>query len=204
MKALVVVLCLLYTSSAVYGNSRIRSSSSSTYTTPLCKDSDGFYCPATLSCVSRTLRCTGDYSAPLCERKTYQDCNYDSASGNFRVYRHSTPLASSSSSSRGLYDCLVRDNKLEHQFITYRGLMYEFGSYGSRVQDPLDPHYEYKTREIKDSEYLGPSTCTYEEVVEFTKTWVDYSLCSHNCQDFARGLGKYLLQTIKETESTVR
>ena len=50
----------------------------------------------------------------------------------------------------------------------------------------------YNRREITQSVYLGLSTCTYEQIVEYGNTWRDYALCSHNCQDFARGLGRYL------------
>ena len=186
---LFVVFLYLCTSSAVYGDSR-SSSSSGSYTTPRCQASNGFYCPLTQSCISRDRRCTGDNSAPACEKKTY-NCDYDSFSGEFEVYRHSTPLASFGSSSRtNLLNCIGRE--LAHQFITYRGLMYEFGDYGSRVQDPLDPNYEYNTRRITKTVYVGTSTCTYQEVTKFLRIWVDYDLCSHNCQDFAKGLGKYL------------
>ena len=77
---------------------------------------------------------------------------------------------------------------------TYRGLMYEFGDYGVRVQDPLDPNYEYNTRRIIRSEYLGPSNCTYNEVLTDINTWdTNYNLCSNNCQDFARELAVYLI-----------
>ena len=85
--------------------------------------------------------------------------------------------------------------KVEHHFITYRGLMYEFGCYGTRVQDPLDPKYEYRNggRTYFNCEKVASSaTCTYEQIKKFSKDWTDYELCGHNCQDYARGLEKYI------------
>ena len=171
------------------------SSSSSAYTKPMCHDENGFYCPISSDCLPRTERCTGEDSEPECLRKTYDHCEYDQAIGKFRVYRHSTPLeffgSSSRDGERNILDCIGRE--IAHQFITYRGLMYEFGDYedmefGARIQDPNDPNYEYNTREITNTTYLGRSSCTYEQVLKFTKTWSNYDLCSHNCQDFAQGL----------------
>ena len=200
MKSFVVFLCLC-SISAVYCSSSNSSSdsnntdsisgssSSSSYTTPICQASNGFYCPPYSSCISRSLRCTGFYNAPLCEQRTYKHCDYSSSTGKFRVYKHSTPLGGISSRFNP-FNCLGRE--LAHQFITYRGLMYEFGSYGSRVQDPLDPHYEYNTRRITKTVYVGLSSCTYNQVLRYINTWDNYDLCSHNCQDFAKGLGIYL------------
>ena len=194
MKLFVVLLCLCSNWSVVYGGTS-GGTSNETYRAPICEASNGFYCPLTSSCISRDLRCTGGDSAPRCEQKTY-NCSYDFGSGKFEVYRHSTPLQLAPLSRaaglrpKGILDCLGRE--VAHQFITYRGLMYEFGSYGSRVQDPLDPNYEYKTREITKSVYVGLSSCTHQEVVKYSRTWDNYDLCSHNCQDFSRGLEKYL------------
>ena len=73
--------------------------------------------------------------------------------------------------------------------------MYEFGDeYGARVQDPNDPHYEYNTRKIISSKKIGESVCTYEQVIPYLDYWKseDYKLFSNNCQDFVKGLTKYL------------
>ena len=216
---MVFILLLCISSSGI---SALSSSSNGTYTPPIC-DPDGFYCPRSrymYVCFSRTQRCTGDDGLDSCIQKTYQHCDYD-GDGKFRVYRHATRLPSSIlTSSRhdfGIYipnlgnplACLFR--KPEHHFITYRGLMYEFGIYGNRVQDPNDPHYEYNnTRQESGSPaYLGTSNCTYQEVIEFMRIWTDYKLCSRNCQDFAKGLGEYLINyyqlcPCKATEATIR
>ena len=87
-----------------------------------------------------------------------------------------------------------------HQFITYRGLMYEFGCYKPnehRVQDPNDPTYEYNTREITGKENVGSSICTYEEVKTFIEIRRKYNLFLYNCQHFAQGLANYLVGDCK-------
>ena len=188
------------------------SSSSSAYTKPICLDVDGFYCPISSTCLPRTERCIGENSEPDCLRKTYDHCGYDQANGKFEVYRHSTPLEVFGSSSRntkgGMFDCIGRE--LAHQFITYRGLMYEFGDYsadvenGARIQDPNDPNYEYNTRKITKTVYVGLSSCTYEQILVYTRTWSNYNLCSHNCQDFAKGLGTYLIRECVKSETSLR
>lgn len=182
-----------------HGSGTSASSSSTGYTTPICEEQNGFYCPApdsSFSCPPRSQRCAGDGNSTQCTQKTYQHCDYVSAGGKFIVYRYSSPLALRQflgrSARSDLFACLRI--KPEHQFITYRGLTYEFGLYGTRVQDPNDPNYEYNTRSSYGRTYLGLSSCTYEEVMTFVNAWSNsqYRLCSHNCQDFARGLGKYL------------
>ena len=71
--------------------------------------------------------------------------------------------------------------------------MYEFGDYGTRVQDPLDPNYEYNTRNITRTWCVGESTCTYEEVMKFVNRWnMNYNLVFNNCQEFAKELGDHL------------
>ena len=130
-----------------YGCSSGSSSSGNTYTPPQCADSK-FYCPKTRNCLPRSERCTGDIDAAatgndLCKQKNYRKCDYSKSTRKFKAKLCSTPLHSRS--KRGLFDffrCLKY--KKEHQFVTYRGLMYEFGDYGTRVQDPLDPNYEYR------------------------------------------------------------
>ena len=88
------------------------SSSSSHYTPPLCAPF-GFYCPdaqpASLLCRwNRRLRCTkaGHSEQPLCIKETYQHCDYNATKDSFNVWRYSTPLASSGSSSRNILNCL--------------------------------------------------------------------------------------------------
>ena len=115
----------------------------------------------------------------------------------FRVYRHSTRLSGSSGRKRAI---------LEHRFITYRGLMYEFGNYTPnrvRVQDPLDPNYEYNTRSITRTEYVGESTCTYEKVMKFVNNWnMNYGFLLNNCQKFAKRLGAHQTAVVQGNGET--
>ena len=186
----IVLLCL-------HGSGIISASSSSTnyYRRPIC-GANNFYCPtqSTHSCVPRTQRCTLDGNqCNQCVEKSCQHCDYDEDSGEFKVYRYSSDLLAFQSSGR------KRGLKLEHQFITYRGLMYEFGDDGSRVQDPNDPNYEYGPgrRSTRNPTYLGLSSCSYEEVNRFVMApnWdaKNYQLIQNNCQNFVKGLKVYLL-----------
>jgi hypothetical protein len=166
---------------------------------PLCAP-DGFYCIVTDNCLPRTDRCTQSDSSPQCLQKTYEHCEYNAANDRFKVFKHSTPLLT----SRGivgdtieglkcLYNYAKGELKVEHQFITYRGFLYEFGTYGTRIQDPSGPNYEYRTREASPPEEVGDSSCTYDSVVNFNRLWENYKLCSNNCQNYAKGLGQYLI-----------
>ena len=151
---------------------------------------ENFYCPHTQGCLPYSDRCTdmigGSTDDTRCQQKSYTECDY--TSGVFKAYRCSSKLSSSKKSVH---------LKREHQFITYRGLMYEFGCYGSRVQDPLDPKYEYRDGGRK---YFGcvqvasSVTCTYEQIKRFSKPWTDeeYNILLNNCQDYAEALGEYI------------
>ena len=211
MKVFLIFLCLC--ASVSFANNReFRGiSSSSSYTTPTCEREEGFYCPTgPQRCLPRTDRCTRENSdnQTECLEKTYRDCNYNPAAGNgkFRVYRYSTPLnlfgrREVRNALKNPFACL--NNRIEHQFILYRGLLYEYGTYGARIQDPNDPNYEYRPdgRSTTGNIYVGDSSCTYEQVSEYLKMWNsdDYCLCTYNCQDFARGLGTYLTNDCKKT-----
>ena len=153
-------------------------------------EGEKFYYPRTQGCLPYSNRCTNKLEWPWptdaskCQETSYTGCDY--TSGVFKAYRCSSGLFSS------------KKYKIEHQFITYRGLMYEFGCYGTRVQDPLDPKYEYRTNggsKIKGCKKVASSaTCTYEQIKQFSEPWTDerYKLLWRNCQDYARGLGKYI------------
>lgn len=190
-----VMLLLLISSSG------ISALSTRTYTVPICAP-NSFYCyrPQGYTCLLRTQRCTSDADSDSCTQTTAKHCE-DAGNGRFRVRRHSSELDSSGSSSRR--EVITRLSrtpskfpyKLEHQFITYRGLMYEFGDYGTRVQDPNDPDYEYETRSESGSPVdCGTSSCTYQQVERFLDIWANkkYSLAFNNCQHFATGLVIYL------------
>lgn len=89
---------------------------------------------------------------------------------------------------------------LEHQFITYRGFTYEYGSsYNAQSLDINDPDYKYKNGKDLNSRgitNLGSSYCTWEDVQIYISKpmWrkSEYLTFEHNCQDFTIGLGCYL------------
>ena len=176
-----------------------RSSSSDVEYT--CEKGVTFYCPLTEGCLPYSNRCTdkagGSNYATTCQRKSYTDCHY--SSGVFEAYRCSSSLLSRKGpidTASDYYNCL---KKLEyvHHFITYRGFMYEFGrEYKTREQDPLDPKYQYRknggARAFDCQKVASSATCTNAQIKDFNTLWVDYSLCSSNCQDYARGLGNYI------------
>ena len=179
------------------------SSSGNTYTAPQCAPK-GFYCPETSICLPRTERCTGNIDATAtgsdrCKQKNYQKCDYLSGSKQFQAELCSTPLKSRSK-RRSLWECLRL--KREHRFVTYRGLVYEFGNYGTRIQDPLDPNYEYRPggRSMKCSPAGQSSTCTYEDLERYYVPWNKYKLCQYNCQDFAAGLINYIKRGCRESD----
>ena len=190
-------VCRSSSSSSSSSSSNSSSSSSSYYKPPQCGD-NCFYCPGCLpTCLPRSQRCTGNAHSNLCIQKTYLHCNYDKKTEKFQVWRHSTNLQIFGRRRRGL--------KLEHQFIVYRGLMYEFGNYGFREQDPNDPYYEYGSgrRASFNPKNLGLSSCTYEKVRMFVKTWTadQYRFLRNNCQHFAKGLGAYLIDNCSRCPS---
>ena len=197
-----VLVLLYFCSGSVTSANHIRGSSSSSsdyYTPPVCGNNK-FYCPGssqTYQCVARSERCTGDAQSNMCRMKTYEYCNYDMKTGKFEVWRYSTNLQSSFSGRKRL--------SLEHQFIVYRGFMYEFGRYGTRVQDPNDPKYEYGPgrRASRNPKRLGLSSCTYGQVMEFVTIWSKnpYKLFSRNCQHFVKGLGAYLTDNCSRAPS---
>ena len=180
---------------AAPGKSSRSSSSGNTYTAPQCAP-DGFYCPATSDCLPRTERCTGKIDNNVtanvrCKQKNYDKCYWLSGLKKFRARLWSTPL--NIGPLGNVLSCL--SDKANHHFVTYRGLMYEFGTYGTRIQDPLDPNYEYRSPGGRSSEYISSyvwSTCTYDELERYLGSWSKYKLCSRNCQHFASGLMKYI------------
>ena len=183
-----IFLCFSGLSTVTDGSS----SSSNYYKTPIC-DPDGFYCPnpAGYSCLPRTQRCTTNDASDQCTSKKYENCNYIQTSKKFMIYSHYTWLNLSGRKS---------NKKPVHEFITYRGLMYEYGDHGTRVQDPSDPNYEYapgKRQEIPlvSPSDVGMSACTYEQVLPFLDLWPKdaYSVPYHNCQNFAQDLTEYLV-----------
>ena len=174
---------------------------------------NNFYCPVDQMCKPRNQRCTG---SNICLENGVEDkCDCRASDGKCPVYLGTSPVFDSIfSSKRDLQarissptdasSCLkfLSDTPIEHQFIDFKGFTYEFGkSYLKQVLDrnePLTP-YGYKYRpggpdEVTSYNHVGDSDCTYEEVMVFVNDFYNrYCACTHNCQDFAQGLQRWLV-----------
>lgn len=165
-----------------------------------------FYCPVDQMCKPRSERCT---ASNVCLQDSTGvedkcDCRGD---GKCAVYKGTSPISSSSSSKRSLQQrgigvsCVgFLFKSRDHEFIDFKGFTYEFGeSYGKQILDrnePLTPYgYKYRrSSDIKSYTLVGYSSCTYEEANEYVNNFYSrYCLCTNNCQDFARGLKRWLV-----------
>ena len=88
---------------------------------------------------------------------------------------------------------LLPDVEFNHQLISYRGFVYEYGcNYGVQILDLNDPDYKYDGITV-EFETAGSNSCTYGQVLPFTMSWGRrYSIRKHNCQHFASKLAEYL------------
>ena len=164
-------------------------------------NSTHYYCRKNDSCHPRELQCTE--ASPLatneelttCYHKTADKCNYSPTFNKFKVYKGSSVTARIG--IKGWFEVM----HLYHHIVTYQGLAYEYGKYGTRVHDQNDPYFKYNKPGVK-WQYLGVSNCTYDRVTAFTATWTkpDYSAILHNCQHFASSLVTFLLNDCKEDE----
>ena len=89
---------------------------------------------------------------------------------------------------------------LEHRFIAYRGLTYEFGSsYGVQILDTIDPMYKYRNGQELNSDGIqtvGSSYCTWDNATQFANGWdTKYSLLFTNCQHFTIAMRKFLSES---------
>ena len=158
-----------------------------------------FYCPVDQMCKPRDQRCTG---SNICLNNAgVEDKCECRADGKCAVYKGTSPLSSSSSSKRDLQLACLKYfyTSTDHNFIDFKGFTYEFGSsYGKQVLDrnePPSPYgYKYTSSNTKSYTRVGYSDCTYEEAMVFVNDFYSrYCLCTHNCQDFARGLQRWLV-----------
>ena len=186
------------------------SRSGNTYTAPKCGGKK-FYCPETTECLPYSDRCTGDIGAAtgndLCKQKSYLECDYHYHTKKFEAYECSTPLQIGIKSKRSTVPGTMYE--LKHKFVTYRGLMYEFGRYGIRIQDPLDLKYEYlhgrRKSKCNFKEKLE-GDCTFEEIQKFlhVASLKEYELFNNNCQDFTKSFKKYIAGNCKMPNSPNR
>ena len=161
-----------------------------------------FYCPYVSGdpCTEfRWERCTGRDTCYNHRPTDQDDLCYETSQG-YTVYLGHATLSSSGSSGSQWWKWWKWRNPFvdpEHQFITFRGFTYEYGSsYGAQVLDISDPIYKYKDgREIISSPTdLGDSICTWEDANMVVIRWLrqDYRL-NNNCQHFAEDLSRMLL-----------
>ena len=155
-----------------------------------------FYCPySAQQCLPRAQRCTGSSVCSNPRTNTEENCDEDPRDpGHYIVKLSHAKLGFWGLRKRSL------NLKLEHQFITFRGFTYEFGSsYGVQVLDIADPKYKYEGgQKVKSTEEVGTSSCTWEDADMFVQSWrsnVKYGLLTTNCQAFAKALADTLLHS---------
>ena len=180
-----ILLCLLVTSSLVRANV-IRSCSSKGPDPQTCgTNNTKFYCPVDGICKPRDQRCT---LPSVCINTTTNIENgcHPNVSGYYNILLGHAKLFGSK-----------RNYSFEHQFVEYRGFVYEFGKrYKVQILDTADPLYKYRNGmklNRKGIEVVGISNCTWKEATKFADSWdKNYRLCRNNCQDFAEALIAHL------------
>ena len=162
-----------------------------------------YYCKVSGQCMERSERCVG--RGNCLNLGIEEGCSCDGSYAHCNVYLGKTTLSLSSSSKkkrRNENTCtgfLFGNAKIEHQFILYRGFVWEFGkSYLVQILDINDPNYKYnrpsERKGIKSITLQGRSSCTYEQALPFLNNFeLRYRLCTNNCQHFAKGLLTWLL-----------
>ena len=103
-----------------------------------------------------------------------------------------------------------RDIRLEHDFIEYKGFVWEYGCYGTRILDMNDPLFPSQRPTPLRRNIIGKSSCSYSDALLFlehtgnTYTSAKYSLVFNNCQDFAAAFSRWLLDdcTIRQKRAT--
>ena len=153
-------------------------------------DNRNFYCPLDGACKPREQRCTGSNVCPYPSATAEQDCYPTASPGQYQIRLGHAQLF-------GGFGSRKRQYALEHQFVLFRGLTYEFGkSYGVQILDTIDPLYKYKDgRDLTSDgiERVGSSYCTWQDATRFADSWdTRYSLSSNNCQHFADKLIEFL------------
>eukprot|EP00118_Oscarella_pearsei_P025292 m.307935 g.307935 ORF g.307935 m.307935 type:complete len:252 (+) comp43044_c0_seq1:74-829(+) len=160
-----------------------------------------FFCPSTGTCRNGNDRCQIPKSNQCWAKNSEPECRYES-NGQFRFCRGWTHLdlsgRLSGSLSRKRRD--TRDWKFQHEFVSYRGFTYEFGSdYGEngqdgyRILDEADPNFRYDDLETDCAISNGLSKCSWDDIKIFLYNYdTKYRLLYNNCQTFARLLEETL------------
>ena len=183
-----LLVCLLFMSYGKFCKASSGSCSSlglqETFDTT-CSDSE-YYCDVDELCKSRDERCTGSLSCVNTLSGTEKGCDCNAA-GCCEVTLNSYPLLSKK-----------RAIRIEHDFVVYKGFVWEYGCYGTRVLDMNDPLFSQQRTSATRTTSQGDSSCTYREALLFLEhtgnrySSARYSLFFNNCQDFAKAFTRWL------------
>ena len=154
-----------------------------------CSDTQ-YYCDVDSLCKTRDERCTGSRLCVNASSGMESGCDCDEFGHRCDVILNSFPLISGRK----------RQVRVEHDFITYKGFVWEYGCYGTRVLDMNDPRFNSQRTRPTRTTNLGRSLCSYSEALVFLNytrnrfSREKYSLISNNCRDFAAAFTRWLLQ----------
>lgn len=152
----------------------------------------------------RSERCSSSSTCVNPTTMMEEGCQKTSTPGLYKVQLGHARLSSfSSSKKRSCSWNIFRliGTPVEHQFITFRGFTYEFGSsYGVQVLDIADPLYKYANGAELNSngiENIGSSYCTMDDANMVVNMWKneEYCLINSNCQHFAKAMSHVLLNS---------
>ena len=154
-----------------------------------CRDSE-YYCDVDELCKSRDERCIGLSNGSLSCVNPFsgieRGCDCDAA-GRCRITLKSYPLLTKK-----------RQIRIEHDFIEYKGFVWEYGCYGTRVLDMNDPLFSQQRTTPTTTMYQGKSSCSYSQALLFLEhtgnqySRARYSVLVNNCQDFAEAFTRWL------------
>ena len=148
-----------------------------------------YYCDVDRLCKSRLDRCTGSTSC-VNGFGFERGCDCDT-SGRCDITLQSYPLSISGKKRKIL-------PRVEHDYIEYKGFVWEYGCYGTRVLDMNDPLFLSQRRSPTRTTHRGTSSCSYSEAslfLEYTGNHYsreNYSLLRNNCQKFAAAFTTWL------------
>ena len=150
-----------------------------------------YYCDVDRLCKSRHERCTGATSCVNAFSSRFETgCDCD-ASGHCDITLQSYPI-SIIGKKRQI------SLRSEHDYIKYKGFVWEYGCYGTRVLDMNDPLFSSQRTSPTRTTHSGTSSCSYSEALLFLEytgnqySRENYSLLSNNCQRFAAAFTKWL------------
>ena len=151
-------------------------------------NSSQYHCDIDKLCKPRDRRCTSSPSCVYTNGTETAGCNCDASGLRCKVTKGSYRLLSKK-----------RQIRLEHDFIEYKGFVWEYGCYGTRILDMNDPLFLLQRPNTSKTKIIGKSSCSYSDArlfIEHTSniyTRAGYSLLFNNCQHFATEFSRWLL-----------